>query len=127
MSSRLGIDVRAVADTPLDSHIWDDSDFEEEEDEVETEADRAIEALETARKDKANQAKWMKWAEAQYPDPRKIANPTAAGSAIVATAAPPKKPAASLDSKETRKQISEQIRKEFLPGYSSAGGSKSTG
>ncbi len=120
------LDPRDAANTPLDSHIWDDEDYEEEEEE-ETDADRAIAALETVRKKKEEDAKWMKWAEAQYPDPRKIANPTAAGSAIVATAAPPKKPAASLDSKETRKQISEQIRKEFLPGYSSAGGSKSTG
>ena len=124
------LDPRDVANTPLDSHIWEDEDFEEEEDEEETDADRAIAALETVRKKKEEDAKWMKWAEARYPDPRKSANPTAtvtaAGSAVVAPAAPPKKPAASLDPKEIRKQISEQIRKEFLPGYSSPGGSKSS-
>ena len=121
------LDPRDVANTPLSSHIWDDEDFEEEEDEEETDADRAIAALEATRKKKEEEAKWMKWAEAQYPDPNKRANPaatvTAAGSAVVTPTAPPKKPAASLDPKEIRKQISEQIRKEFLPGYSSPGGS----
>ena len=116
------LDPRDVANTPLDSHIWDDEDFEEEEEE-ETDADRAIAALEAVRKKKEEEAKWMKWAEARYPDPNKPANPTA----VVAPATPPKKPAASLDPKEIREQISEQIRKEFLPGYSSQGGSKSTG
>ncbi|MGZ6383681.1 MAG: hypothetical protein ACXWSZ_22555, partial [Bdellovibrionota bacterium] len=85
------LDPRDVANTPLDSHIWDDEDFEEEEDEEETEADRAIAALETVRKKKEEDAKWMKWAEARYPDPNKSVNPTAtvtaAGSAVVAPAA----------------------------------------
>jgi chemotaxis protein histidine kinase CheA len=125
------LDPRDVANTPLDSHIWDDEDFEDEADEEEeTDADRAIAALEATRKKKEEEAKWMKWAEAQYPKPQPTtpsATVTATGSAAVAPATPPKKPAASLDPKEIRKQISEQIRKEFLPGYSSPGGSKSTG
>src|SRR5579864_3701848 len=126
------LDPRDVANTPLNSHVWDDEDFEENDDEEEeTDADRAIAALEAVRKKKEKEAKWMKWAEAQYPDPKKSDNATAtvtaAGSAVVAPTAPPKKPAASLDPKEIRKQISEQIRKEFLPGSSSPGGSKSTG
>ena len=123
------LDPRDVANTPLDSHIWDDEDFEEEEEE-ETDADRAIAALEAVRKKKEEEAKWMKWAEARYPKPQPTtpsATVTATGSAVVAPATPPKKPAATLDPKEIRKQISEQIRKEFLPGYSSPGGSKSTG
>jgi hypothetical protein len=123
------LDPRDVANTPLDSHIWDDEDFEEDAEEEETDADRAIAALEATRKKKEEEAKWMKWAEAQYPKPNQApsATVTAAGSAVVAPAAPPKKPAASLDPNEIRKQISEQIRKEFLPGSLLPGGSKSTG
>jgi hypothetical protein len=129
------LDPRDAANTPFDSHIWDDEDFEEDDEEEETDVDRAIAALEATRKKKEQEATWMKWAEARYPHPNKRANPTAAvtpaGSAVVAPA-PPKKPAASLDPKEirkqiseqVRKQISEQIRKEFLPN-SLQGGSKS--
>jgi hypothetical protein len=64
------LDVRDAANTPLDSHAWNSSDFEEEEDEEEeeTEADRKIAALEKVRKKKEEEAKWMRWAEAQYPD-----------------------------------------------------------
>src|ERR1700740_3165601 len=59
------LDPRDVANTPLDSHIWDDESFEEEDDEEEEpDADRAIAALETVRKKKEEEeAKWMKWAE----------------------------------------------------------------
>src|SRR5579872_3353874 len=42
------LDPRAVGDTPLGSNLWDDEDFEEERDEPETAADRALAALETA-------------------------------------------------------------------------------
>jgi hypothetical protein len=112
------LDPRDVANTPLNCHVWEDEDFEEEEEE-ETDADRAIAALETVRKKKEEEAKWMKWAEARYPDPRKTANPTAtvtaAGSAVVAPAAPPKKPAASLDPKEIRAEIADMVRKQLLP------------
>ena len=135
------LDVRDAANTPLGSHTWDSSDFEEddEEEEKETEADRKIAALEKVRKKKEEDAKWMRWAEAQYPDPNKAtasAAVTATGSAVVqpkvvqpkvASASPPKKPAASLDPAKIRQEISELIRKEFLPGYSTPGGSKPTG
>jgi len=135
------LDVRDAANTPLGSHTWDSSDFEEddEEEEEETEADRKIAALEKVRKKKEEDAKWMRWAEAQYPDPNKAtasAAVTATGSAVVqpkvvqpkvASASPPKKPAASLDPAKIRQEISELIRKEFLPGYSTPGGSKPTG
>src|SRR5437588_2143353 len=36
------LDPRNAADTLLDERLWEDEDFEEEQDEVETEADRAI-------------------------------------------------------------------------------------
>ena len=123
------LDPRTVGDTPLNSDIWDDEDFEEEEDEEETEADRAIAALEAARKKKQEEAKWMKWAEAQYPDPRKANASTAVtadGKAIVtasasatATSKPPlpnlKKPAATLKPEEIRAKISDMVRKQLLP------------
>jgi len=126
------LDVRDVSNTPLDSHIWDHQDFEDDEEEQETDADRAIAALETVRKKKEEEAKWMKWAEAQYPKPAPkpttAANQpptvTASGSAVIPSA---KKPALPLRPEEIRRQISEQIRQEFLPGYSSKEGPKSTG
>jgi hypothetical protein len=144
------LDPRTVADTPLDSHIWDDEDFEEEEDEEETEADRKIAALEAVRKKKEEDAKWMKWAEAQYPKPspqsnvqsgpqqnpqqNKPDNPdnpsvalNAAGSAVVAPANAPKKPVSGLNPTEVRRQVSEQIRKAFLPGYTGSNDPKPTG
>jgi hypothetical protein len=134
------LDPRDAANTPLDAHLWDHADFEDEEDEedeVETAADAAIAALNATRKKKEEDAKWMKWAEAQYPSPNPSANPsatvTATGSATVtheatpqatpeatpgatpagAPAFPPKK----LPSKaEIRQNIREQVRKEFFPG-----------
>jgi hypothetical protein len=120
------LDPRDAANTPLDAHLWDRRDFEdeeEEEDEVETATDAAIAALEATRKKKEDQAKWMKWAEAQYPNPS--ANPSAAitatGSAVItseaapadAPAIPPKK----LPTKaEIRQNIREQVRQEFFEG-----------
>ncbi len=118
------LDPRDVANTPLDSHLWSDEDFEDEENEEETEADRKIAALEAVRKKKEEDAKWMKWAEAQYPKPKPQANPTAAvtasGTAVVQPAptpevAPdakpasaPKKPASSLNPEKVRQEIREQ-------------------
>jgi hypothetical protein len=138
------LDVRDAANTPLDSHTWESADFEdEEEEEEETDADRKIAALEKLRKKKEEDAKWMRWAEAQYPDPNKAtasAAVTATGSAVVQSKvvqpkvptkarpeSPPKKPAASLNPSKIRQEISELIRKEFLPGYSTPTGSKSSG
>jgi hypothetical protein len=147
------LDPRTVNDTPLDSNLWEDEDFEGEEEE-ETEADRKIAALETVRKKKEEDAKWMKWAEAQYPNPTPKPSPqptpqshpqqtppqkqmkpdhssasvTPASAAEVAPAsAPPKKPASGPNPTEVRRQISEQIRKAFPQGYASIGGSKSAG
>jgi len=137
------LDPRDVANTPLDSHLWSDEDFEDEETEEETEADRKIAALEAVRKKKEEDAKWMKWAESQYPKPKPETNPTAAvtasGNAVVQPApipevtpeakpaSPPKKPASSLNPEKVRQEIREQIRREFLPGYSTPKGSKSSG
>jgi len=122
------LDPRDVANTPLDSHIWDDEDFEEEEDEEQTAADRAIEALETARKKKEEEAKWMRWAEARYPKPNQPVAPSAAitatGSAALTPASPPKK---RPSKEEIRQTISEQIRKQLLPGFPSSGSSSSSG
>jgi hypothetical protein len=145
------LDPRAVGDTPLQANIWDDEDFEEDDEEEETEADRKIAALETVRKKKEEDAKWMKWAEAQYPNPdpkpslpsspqpgtqsspkssqpeHPSATVTPTGSSVVAPPPAAKKPASGLNPTEVRRQISEQIRKAFPEGYASLGGSKSTG
>ena len=119
------LDPRDAANTPLDEHIWEDEDFEEEKDEVETEADRAIEALETVRKQKEEDAKWMRWAEIQYPDPRKAnAAVTPAGKAVVTASTTTteklplpnlKKPASSMKPEEIRAEISDMVRKQLLP------------
>src|SRR5207248_3106667 len=112
------LDPRDVANTPLDSHIWDDEDFEEGAEEEETDADRAIAALEATRKKKEEEAKWMKWAEARYPKPQPTTpavTVSATGSAVVAPATPPKKPAASLDPKEIRAEIADMVRKQLVP------------
>ena len=62
------LDPRDVANTPFDSPIWDDEDFEDGEHEPEeSPADRAIRKLEEDRKQKEEDAKWMRWAEMQYP------------------------------------------------------------
>jgi hypothetical protein len=102
------LDPRHAANTTLDEHIWEDEDFEEEEDEVETEAARAIAALETVRKKQEEDAKWMRWAEIQYPDPRKAkAAVTTAGKAAVTASTEKlplpklKKPASSLKQKRS--------------------------
>src|SRR5258708_5598870 len=66
------LDPRDVANTPLDSHLWNDEDFEEEdqedEDEAETEVDRdAAEAQAKAIKRKASDDNLKEWA-ARHPD-----------------------------------------------------------
>ena len=50
------LDPRAAADSPLDVlHLWDDEDFEEEQDEVETQTDRAVAALDKAKADREDE------------------------------------------------------------------------
>lgn len=130
LTNEVVLDVRDVANTPLDENIWEDEDFEEEEDEAQTTADRAIAELETARKKRIEHAKWMRWVEMQYPDPRN-ANPTPAvtttGSALMKNAnlatptRPPsdlplpnlKKPASSMKPEEIRAEITAMVRKQF--------------
>lgn len=119
------LDPRDAVNTPLESHIWDDEDFEEEEDEAETAADCAIAALETARKKKEEGEKWMRWAEMQYPDPRKTtrsAAVTSTGSAVVTSPTTSnlplpnlKKPASSSTAAEIRAEISDMVRKQLVP------------
>ena len=130
------LDPRTVGDTPLNSNLWDDEDFEGEEEE-ETAADRALAALEAERKKKAEDEKWRRWAETQHPDPRNAtasAAITPTGCAVINpevtpqknSATPPKKPASDLDPAKVRQEISDMIRKEFLPAYKPSGGSKPT-
>ena len=119
------LDPRDVANTPLDSHIWDDEDFEdEEEDEAEeSPADRAIRKLEEDRKKKEEDAKWMRWAEMQYPKPKpnppatKSAAVTPSGSAVKSPASSAKKPPTPTPSTaKIREELGDLVRKEFFPG-----------
>jgi hypothetical protein len=126
------LDPRDAANTPLDSHIWEDEDFAEEEDEVETAADRAIAALETVRKEKAEEEKWMRWAEMQYPDPRKqIASAVTPNGKAVVTASESvpgtttkdlplpnlKKPASSSSAAEIHAELSNMVRINCSPPW----------
>jgi len=111
------LDPRDVAATPLDSHLWADEDFEDEDDEEEeSAADRAIAALAEERKKKREHAKWMRWAEAKYPDPNRQAKPsaavTAAGNAVVAPATAQKRPPAKVPINHESDDVS-RIRQEI--------------
>ena len=87
------LDPRDVANTPLDSHIWDDDVFEEEESEDE---------------DDENEE-----------NAKPAAVVTAKGNAVVGpTTALAKKPPSTA---EIRQQIREQIRNEFFPGCPTPG------
>jgi hypothetical protein len=93
------LDPRDVANTPLEEHIWEDDDFDQDKTEAETAADRAIEELETVRLEKEEKAKWRLWAERQYPDPFKM-------------------PASDLKPNQIRAEISDMVRNQFLPAMS---------
>lgn len=122
------LDPRDAADSPFDSHLWNDEDFEEEEDDdVETEADRAIAALEQVEKKRKEEGKWMAWAERQFPrsNPSSDAQPSAPGQKAAQPATPAvekpkpplpdlKKPPAQATPAQVRAQISAMIR-QHLP------------
>ncbi|MGC2475926.1 MAG: hypothetical protein WA485_16420 [Candidatus Sulfotelmatobacter sp.] len=122
------LDPRDVANTPFDSHIWEDEDFDDEEEEdddvtegQESPADRAIRSLEENRKKKEEDAKWMRWAEMQYPKTKPPATQSAAvtpsGNALVSPASSAKKlPTPTVNAEKVRKQIHDLVRKEFFPG-----------
>jgi hypothetical protein len=121
------LDPRDVANTPLEEHIWEDDDFDQDKTEAETAADRAIEELETVRLEKEEKAKWRLWAERQYPDPFKMppASVTPAGNAVIASEATNNrplpnlsKPASDLKPNQIRAEISDMVRNQFLPAMS---------
>ncbi len=58
------LDPRAVSETPLGAHLWDDEDFADEEDEQDEEAERA-EALAEAQRKLEKETKLRRWAEAE--------------------------------------------------------------
>ena len=114
------LDPRDAANSPLDyPRLWDDEDFEEEKDEVETQTDRAIAALEKTKADREEEAKWMRWAERQYPvnKPSDFAQTAAPAPQPAASAAKPKpplpdlkKPPADATPAQVRAQISALVR-----------------
>ena len=121
------LDPRDAADSSFDFELWSDDDFEDEEeedDEVETETDRAIAALETVKKDRKDDAKWLAWAERQYPrhKPSDFAQTAAPTPQPAAPAAKPKpmpdlkKPPTEATPAEVRAQISAMVR-ESLPQF----------
>ena|SRR5579872_165345 len=113
------LDPRDAANSPLDyPRLWDDDDFEEEQDEVETQTDRAVAALDQAKADREDEDKWMRWAERQYPR-QKPTNATAAASDPQPPAPAPKpkaplpdlkKPPANSTPAEVRAQITALVR-----------------
>ena len=121
------LDPRDVANTPLEEHIWEDDDFDQDKTEAETAADRAIEELETVRREKEEKAKWRLWAERQYPDPFKMppASVTSTGSAVIVSEATNNLPlpnlsksASDLKPNQIRAEISDMVRNQFLPAMS---------
>jgi hypothetical protein len=116
------LDPRDVANTPLNSNIWSDRDFEDDDAEpAESPADHAIRALEEERKKKEEEGKWMRWAEMKYPKPQSAATPSAvvtpAGTAVVTPASSPKKPSAPAPNPKTiKEEIHDFVREEFFPG-----------
>jgi len=97
-----------------ESKLWCDEDFEEEPDEAETAADRAIAELERVKKEKEEKAKWRKWAEMQYPDPNKPAAALAKAKQAVEAKKPPlpnlTKPASEMTNEEIRADIIKMVR-----------------
>ena len=122
------LDPRDAADSSFGFELWSDEDFEDDEededDEVETETDRAIAALEQVKKDRKDDAKWMAWAERQYPrqKPSDFAQTAAPAPQPAAPAAKPKplpdlkKPPTEATPAEVRAQISAMVR-ESLPKF----------
>ena len=106
----------------LNSHVWKGEDFEDEETEAEeSSADRAIRKLEEDSKKIEEDAKWMRWAEMQYPKPKPPVTQSAAvtpgGSAVVSPASSTKKPPTLTPSAaKIREQIDDLVGKEFFPG-----------
>ncbi len=110
-----------AANTPLDSHIWDDEDFEDEdEDEDEEEEDEsaakaaAASAAIKARARQEHEIRLRDWAS----DRPGIELVRVDGTLTIRPNAPPpawKKPAANASAAEIRTEISDMVRKELVP------------
>jgi hypothetical protein len=121
------LDPKTVHETPLSAHVWEDSDFREEEDD---EAAMRVQALEEARSKARKQAALDRWAEAEAD---RLAKEGARQQAAereadrkqeaeerAATAAPPaKRPPANVSMDEVRRKVTAQIRK-ALPDIAAA-------
>ena len=59
------LDPKTVNQTPLSSHVWEDSDFQTAEDEEEDEAAMRVRALEQAQRRAREKAELNRWAEAE--------------------------------------------------------------
>jgi hypothetical protein len=132
------LDPKTVNETPLDAHVWEDSDFSSDEDD----AAMRVEALEEARHKAAKKAELDRWAEAEAN--RLIAegnrqreaarNAAAEGQAAdsaevtksAATIPTRKRPPANVSLDEVRKQVSAQIRK-ALPDIAAAQSARENG
>ena len=110
------LDPRDAANTAFDSHLWDDDDFEDEEevdedDPVEIEAQRAAEAVREKARKAAQYKEWL----ARHPqyaapkEPAKVA-PSAQPAPV------PKKPVANMTKEELQADIHSIVKKNFFPG-----------
>src|ERR1035438_5656587 len=59
------LDVKALHETPLSAHIWEDSDFASAEDDEEDEATMRIQAMEEVQRRARKKVALDKWAEAE--------------------------------------------------------------
>ena len=95
------LDVRDVAETRLDSHIWNDEDFEDsegDEEDYEEEGEGEAAAIVAAK---------------PAPPVQPVARVTATGSAVVSP--PTKKPQSTAPKDNVGQQVADHIRKTLFP------------
>lgn len=129
------LDPKTVHETQLSAHVWEDSDFREEEDD---EAAMRVQALEEARSKARKQAALDRWAEAeadrlakegarQREAERQAERKQDAEQRTAENPPPPaKRPPANVSLDEVRKKVTAQIRK-ALPDIAAAQAARENG
>jgi hypothetical protein len=116
------LDVRDVANTPLNEHIWEDEDYEDEEDQLETPAELA--AAKAAARDEAkalqrkrSEDSLREWA-ARHPDVELVREDGYLRTKRKLPAPDLKKPVSNSTTDEIRAELSKMVQNQFLPAFS---------
>ncbi len=116
------LDVRDVANTPLNEHIWEDEDYEDEEDRLETPAELA--AAKAAARDEAKALKrkrsedsLRKWAS-RHPEVELIMDDGCLMTKPRLPAPEVKKPVSTSTTDAIRAELSKMVQNQFLPAFS---------